>query len=99
MSEFVIFEDDTRPVGAWLEGGMVWLIRWQMSELFGKDLCATKEHPGNVFEEGELNRSGPTRKLRIVRHEGVSSVRELGRRFVDDRSLLNSVSRRSGGVQ
>jgi prophage maintenance system killer protein len=75
VTDIIIFEDDSHPVEVRLESETVWLTQLQMSELFGKDLRTINEHIGNLYEEGELDRSGTIRKFRIVRKEGNRQVR------------------------
>jgi hypothetical protein len=42
--------------------------------LFGKDKRTISEHLGNVFQEGELEKSSTVRKFRIVQLEGSREV-------------------------
>lgn len=53
---------------------MVWLSQAMMAQLFGKDVRTISEHPGNIFDEGELDREATIRNFRIVRTEGSRQV-------------------------
>jgi len=74
MSDVVIYEDGTVALSATVENETVWLNQKQMGELFGKSTKTINEHIGNVFKEGELEKSSTVRKFRIVQTEGKREV-------------------------
>ncbi len=74
MSQIVFFEGDQRSLEVRLEGETVWLSQPQMVELFERDKSVISRHIRNVFEEGELNRSGTVAGFATVRMEGGRQV-------------------------
>ncbi len=58
-----------------MERDTLWLSQAQMAELFDKDVRTVNEHIQNAFQEAELDREGTVRKFRIVRQEGLRTVK------------------------
>jgi hypothetical protein len=79
-SEILLYQnpDGNIKIDVRLENETVWLTQAQMASLFGKDKRTVSEHIGNVFKEGELDKSSTVRKFRTVQTEGTQEVeREL----------------------
>ncbi|MBZ0242345.1 MAG: virulence RhuM family protein [Bacteroidales bacterium] len=79
-SEILLYQnpDGNIKIDVRLENETVWLTQAQMASLFGKDKRTVSEHIGNVFKEGELDKSSTVRKFRTVQTEGTREVeREL----------------------
>jgi len=53
----------------------VWLNRQQLTELFGRDIKTIGKHIGNVFSEGELEKTATVAKFATVQKEGDRSIR------------------------
>ena len=80
-----------------LQEETVWLTQSQMGQLFGKDKRTISEHIGNIFQEGELEKSSTVRKFRTVQTEGTREVeRELDHYNLD---VIISVGYRVKSVQ
>lgn len=75
-SDILIYQnpDGNIKIDVRLEEETVWLTQAQMGQLFGKDKRTISEHLGNVFQEGELDKSSTVRKFRIVQLEGSREV-------------------------
>ncbi len=58
-----------------LENETVWLSQRQMAELFSKDVKTINEHIGNIYVEGELEKTPTIRKFQIVQKEGNREVK------------------------
>ena len=79
-SEILIYQspDGNIKIDVRLEEETVWLTQVQMGQLFGKDKRTVSEHIGNIYLEGELDKSSTVRKFRTVQTEGTREVeREL----------------------
>lgn len=76
QSEFLLYVSQSGKVkvDVLLQDETVWLTQKSMQELFGKDKRTISEHIGNVFEEGELDRTSTVRNFRTVRVEGTREV-------------------------
>lgn len=76
QSEFLLYVSQSGEVkvDVLLQDETVWLTQKGMQDLFSKDKRTISEHIGNVFEEGELDRSSTVRKFRTVRLEGDRQV-------------------------
>ncbi len=78
--EILIYQntDGNIKIDVRLEEETVWLSQNQMGQLFGKDKRTISEHIGNLYKEGELDKSSTVRKFRTVQTEGKREVeREL----------------------
>ncbi|WP_228779948.1 virulence RhuM family protein [Aquiflexum lacus] len=75
-SDILIYQnpDGNIKIDVRLKEETVWLTQAQMGLLFGKDKRTISEHLGNVFQEGELDKSSTVRKFRIVQLEGSREV-------------------------
>lgn len=71
-SDILIYEnqDGNIKIDVRLQEETVWLTQTQMAQLFGKDKRTISEHIGNVFSEGELDKSSTVRNFRTVQTEG-----------------------------
>jgi hypothetical protein len=71
-SDILIYQnqDGNIKIDVRLQEETVWLTQTQMAQLFGKDKRTISEHIGNVFSEGELNKSSTVRNFRTVQTEG-----------------------------
>ncbi|SDA94221.1 hypothetical protein SAMN03080617_03869 [Algoriphagus alkaliphilus] len=58
-SDILIYQihDGNIKIDVRLEEETVWLTQAHMGALFGKDKLTISEHLGNVFREGELDKS------------------------------------------
>jgi len=58
-SEILLYQnpDGNIKIDVRLEDETVWLSQTQMASLFGKDKRTVSEHIGNVFQEGELDKT------------------------------------------
>ena len=74
MSEIVIYDDGSVKLETTVEKDTIWLSQKQMGELFEKSTKTINEHIGNIFKEGELEKSSTVRKFRIVQTEGKREV-------------------------
>ncbi len=75
-SEIIIYQNPNGniKIDVRLENETVWLTQAQMGQLFGKDKRTVSEHIGNLFQEGELDKSSTVRKFRTVQTEGTREV-------------------------
>lgn len=76
MAEVLLFEDsdvDT-SVDVLLDGDTVWLTQQQMADLFKVDRTNISRHLGNIYRDGELERSATCADFAQVRSEGARSV-------------------------
>lgn len=71
-SELIIYqtEDGQTKIQTRLENETVWLTQAQMAALFGKGRSTITEHIGNVFKEGELDKTVVSRKIRHTTQHG-----------------------------
>lgn len=71
-SELIIYqtEDGQTKIQTRLENETVWLTQAQMASLFGKGRSTITEHIGNVFKEGELDKTVVSRKIRHTTKHG-----------------------------
>lgn len=71
-SDILIYQnqDGNIKIDVRLQEETVWLTQTQMAQLFGKDKRTISEHIGNVFSEGELDKSSTVRNFRTVQTEG-----------------------------
>lgn len=98
-SEILIYQNQEGniKIDVRLEDETVWLTQAQMGQLFGKDKRTVSKHIGNVFSEGELDKSSTVRKFRTVQIEGTREVeRELDYYNLD---VIISVGYRVKSVQ
>lgn len=98
-SEILIYQnpDGNIKIDVRLEEETVWLTQAQMGQLFGKDKRTVSEHIGNLFQEGELDKSSTVRKFRTVQAEGTREVeRQLDHYNLD---VIISVGYRVKSVQ
>lgn len=70
MSEIVIYESDNGSIRVKLEQESVWLSLQQIAELFGRDKSVVSRHLGNIFKEGELERSAVVAKNATTAADG-----------------------------
>ena len=75
-SEILLYQnpDGNIKIDVRLEDETVWLSQTQMASLFGKDKRTVSEHIGNVFQEGELDKTSTVRKFWTVQTEGKREV-------------------------
>lgn len=95
-SELVIFETEDKQVALSVpvEKETVWLTQEQMSELFGTARSSIAYHIGNIFKEGELDRSAnASRPPKYYNLDVIISVgyRVKSKRGVEFRKWANSV--------
>jgi hypothetical protein len=98
-SDILIYQnpDGNIKIDVRLEEETVWLTQAQMGQLFGKDKRTVIEHIGNIFLEGELEKSSTVRKFRTVQAGGTRDVeRELDHYNFD---VIISVGYRVKSVQ
>lgn len=83
-NSLVIYQSDDGSVlvDVKLENATVWLTLQQISKLFKRDKSVINRHIGNIFREGELNRSSTVAKFATVQTEG-------GRRVERDLEYFN----------
>jgi len=70
MSEIAIYESDSGAISVKLEQESVWLSLQQIAELFGRDKSVISRHLGNVFRDGELERSAVVAKNATTAADG-----------------------------
>ena len=70
--QFLLYQttDGDIRIDARLEDETVWLTQAQMAEFFDKNKRTISEHIGNIFKEGELDRSAVVRKFRLTTKHG-----------------------------
>lgn len=98
-SEILLYQnpDGNIKIDVRLEDETVWLSQTQMASLFGKDKRTVSEHIGNVFQEGELDKTSTVRKFWTVQTEGKREVeREIDYYNLD---VIISVGYRVKSVQ
>ena len=79
------------------EGDTFWLSQRQMAELFGVEVPTIIHHLGEIFRSGELQENASTRKIRVLRSEGIREVsREITHYSLD---TIISVGYRVNSVQ
>ena len=71
-SEIIIYqtEDGQTKIQTRLENETVWITQAQMATLFGKGRSTITEHIGNIFKEGELDKTVVSRKIRHTTQHG-----------------------------
>jgi len=76
MGEIILYqtEDGQTRLECRFAEETLWLTQALIAELFRKDVRTINEHLQNIYEEGELDPGGTTRKFRIVRREGAREV-------------------------
>ena len=71
--EIVLYQpDDTIRLDVMIDDETVWLTQAQMTQLFDKDKRTVSEHIGNIFREGELDKTSVVRNFRTTAPDGKS---------------------------
>lgn len=68
--EIYIASDGKTDIRVQFENDSVWLNRQQLSELFDRDVKTIGKHIGNVFTEGELDKSAAVAKFATTAADG-----------------------------
>ena len=68
--EIYIASDGETDIRVQFENDSVWLNRQQLSELFDRDVKTIGKHIGNVFTEGELDKSAAVAKFATTAADG-----------------------------
>lgn len=75
---FYTADDGTTNIQVIVDEETVWATQGSMSDIFDVEENTINYHIGNVYSDGELAKSSTTRKIRVVRKEGLREVkREL----------------------
>ncbi len=71
-NEIIIYQPDdiTVRIDVRIEDETVWLNRYQIAILFGRDVKTIGKHINNVFLEGELQKNSTVAKFATVQNEG-----------------------------
>lgn len=64
-NQIIIFENNNVKLNVNMKDETVWLTANQMAMLFDKDETNIRKHINNVFNDGELEKSNNTQKLRV----------------------------------
>jgi hypothetical protein len=74
-SNVAIYDDGEIELNVSVNDETVWLNRNQVSELFGRDVKTIGKHIGNVFSDGELDKSSTVANFATVQNEGGREVK------------------------
>ncbi len=71
-NEIILYQTDELPehIEVRLEDQTVWLNRYQIAVLFGRDIKTIGKHINNVFKEGELEPNSTVANFATVQNEG-----------------------------
>ena len=79
MNEIVLYRPNelAEHIEVRFDANTVWLNRQQLTVLFGRDVKTIGKHIGNVFSEGELEKSATVAKFATVQIEGDRSMNHM----------------------
>lgn len=77
FNQVVIYQssDGKLQLEAQLQGETIWLTQAQIAELFGKDRSVISKHIKNIFDEGELQPAGTTKKSSNVQNMHITTFK------------------------
>jgi len=79
IKDIIIYKtkDNNIELKVTLKKETVWLDQRSIAELFGVKVPAISKHIKNIFNEGELQRSGTVSKMEIVQKEGKRKIQRI----------------------
>ena len=75
LTKFNYFlEDGSSSFDVQMDSRTVWLSQKDMAGLFGKTRVAITQHIGNIYSEGELEKTSTSKNFLLVQKEGVREI-------------------------
>ena len=73
-NEILLFENQDVKLEVNMKDDSVWLMQWQMAELFNISRTNIIEHINNIYSDEELDKNSTCQDFRQVRKEGKRTV-------------------------